>query len=80
MNKGRGRDEDYTKIDVEKLQILVEAAQKRYVSVAEGQLLYSLGRHSFAKLANDSGARRDIGGRVLVNVQVLNQYIEDMFG
>ena len=36
--------------------------------------------HSFDKLVKDSGARRDMEGRILVNVQVLNQYIEDMFG
>ncbi len=39
----------------------------------EGRLLYSLGRHSFEKIAKDSGARREAGGRVLVNV--LNKYV-----
>ena len=67
-------------LDVEKLRIVVEAAQKRYISIAEGRMLYSLGVHTFEKLAKDSGARRVIGGRVLVNVQVLNEYIEAMFG
>ena len=76
---GYERDEDYKGIDLEKLCIVVEAAQKRYISMAEGRMLYSLGRHSFDKLVKDSGARRDMGGRILVNVQVLNQYIEDMF-
>lgn len=46
----------------------------------EGRLLYSLGRHSFEKIAKDSGARRKVGGRVLVNVKVLNKFIEDVFG
>lgn len=76
---GYEREEDYKDIDVEMLRIVVEAAQKRYISMAEGRMLYSLGRHSFDKLVKDSGARRDMGGRILVNVQVLNQYIEDMF-
>ena len=67
-------------LDVEKLRIVVEAAQKRYISIAEGRMLYSLGVHTFEKLAKDSGARRVSGGRVLVNVQVLNEYIEAMFG
>jgi len=75
-----GREEDYKGIDVEKLRIIVEAAQKPYISMAEGRLLYSLGRHSFEKLAKDSGARREVGGRILVNVKVLNRFIEDMFG
>ena len=76
---GYERDEDYKGIDLEKLRIVVEAAQKRYISMAEGRMLYSLGRHSFDKLVKDSEARRDMGGRILVNVQVLDQYIEDMF-
>lgn len=75
-----GREEDYQGIDVERLRIIVEAAQKPYISMAEGRLLYSLGRHSFEKLEKDSGARREIGGRILVNVKVLNRFIEDMFG
>ena len=77
---GYEREEDYKDIDVEKLRIVVEAAQKRYISTAEGRMLYSLGVHTFEKLAKDSGARRVNGGRVLVNVQVLNEYIEAMFG
>ena len=77
---GYERDEDYKGIDLEKLRIVVEAAQKRYISMAEGRMLYPMGRHSFDKLVKDSGARRDMGGRVLVNVQVLNEYIESMFG
>lgn len=75
-----GREEDYQGIDVEKLRIIVEAAQKPYISMAEGILLYSLGRHSFEKLAKDSGDRREVGERILVNVKVLNKFIEDMFG
>ena len=47
---GYERDEDYKGIDLEKLRIVVEAAQKRYISMAEGRMLYSLGRHSFDKL------------------------------
>ena len=42
--------------------------------------MYSLGVHTFGKVAKGSGARRVVGGRVLVNVQVLNEYIEAMFG
>lgn len=41
--------------------------------------MYGLGRHTFEKLAKDSGARRRISGRVLVNTQKLDEYIEDMF-
>lgn len=39
---------------------------------------YLEGRHH-NYITYAQGARRDMGGRILVNVQVLNQYIEDMF-
>ena len=74
-----GRNEEFTRVDVEKLKLIVEAAQKPYISMQEGMLLYSVGRHTFEKLMVDSGARRKIGSRVIVNVKILNQYIEDMF-
>ena len=65
--------------NIEALRYLVEAAQKPYVSIDEGRLLYSMGAHSFADLAKDAKATRRIGHRVLVNVKVLNKYIETMF-
>lgn len=65
--------------DIEALRYLVEAAQKPYVSIDEGRLLYSMGIHAFADLAKDAKATRRIGRRVLVNVKVLNKYIETMF-
>ena len=58
---------------------VVEAAQKPYISIEEGRLLYSMGVHAFADLARDAKAVRKIGRRVLVNVKVLNKYIETMF-
>ncbi len=65
--------------NIETLRYLVEAAQKPYVSIDEGRLLYSMGIHSFADLAKEAKATRRIGRRVLVNVKVLNKYIETMF-
>lgn len=42
-------------------------------------MLYSLGLHLFSNIAKDAGAKRRIGSRILVNVEVLDKYIEDMF-
>lgn len=64
---------------IEALRYVVEAAQKPYISIEEGRLLYSMGVHAFADLARDAKAVRKIGRRVLVNVKVLNKYIETMF-
>lgn len=65
--------------DLEALEIMANAACKRYVGIKEGAMLYSLGLHLFSDLAKDAGAKRRIGRRILVNVEVLDKYIEDMF-
>lgn len=70
----------YESEDIKKLEFLVYAAQKRYVSVKEGMALYSISRGAFMDLATEAGAVRKISKRVLVNVQVMNDYIEKMYG
>ncbi len=65
--------------EIEALELLVKASQKPYVSYDEGMKLYSLGRNSFINIANEAGAVRKVRGRCLVNVKILNDYIETMF-
>lgn len=64
--------------DLEQIEIMAYASCKRYVGLKEGAMLYSLGLHSFSDLANAAGAKRRIGSRILVNVEVLDKYIEEM--
>ncbi len=69
-----------TQIDtIEKLEIVIGAAQRKYVTVKEGAALYGMGIHGFDKLAKDAGAKRKIGTKVLINTHKLDEYIEDMF-
>lgn len=70
----------YEQLDIKKLQIIVEAAQKPYISISEAACLYSLGMNTVTRLIKESGAERKIGKRVLVNVKVFNEYIETMYG
>ena len=65
--------------DLEALEIMANAACKRYVGIKEGAMLYSLGQHLFSEIAEDAGAKRRIGSRILINVAVLDKYIGDMF-
>ena len=44
--------------DLEALEIMANAACKRYVGIKEGAMLYSLGLHLFSDLAKDAGAKR----------------------
>ncbi|MCR5303285.1 MAG: hypothetical protein K6E33_01880 [Lachnospiraceae bacterium] len=70
----------YKRTPVESLDIKVNSGQKKYVRYKEGADLYSLGIHGFQRLAKEAGAVRKINGVCLVNVEVLNEYIEEMYG
>ena len=62
--------------NIEALRLLVEAAQKPYISVEEGRILYSMGTHAFADLAKDAKATRRIG-RSVVNGRVCPQSVRN---
>lgn len=64
---------------IEKLEIIIGAALRKYVTIDEGTALYGFGIHSFDKLAKDVGVRRKIGKKVLINTHKLDEYIEMMF-
>ena len=63
---------------IEKLEMVIGAAQRKYVTVKEGAALYGMGVHGFDKLAKDAGAKK-IGTKVLINTQKPDDYIETMF-
>lgn len=73
-------EQNYEGVNLEKLKIMVEAAQKKYITCKEGCLLYSLGRNTFVDLGARAGARRKIGAKVIYNVEKINEYIETMYG
>lgn len=70
------RKEDFS---IESLELMIKCSQKPYISYEEGATLYSVGRNTFIKMAQEAKAVRKIGGRAIVNVQKLNEYIEDMY-
>lgn len=49
---------------------------KKFVRYKDGAELYSLGIQNFMKLAKEAKAVRKIHGTVLVNVMVLDEYID----
>lgn len=65
---------------IEALKIKIENGQKQYIRYNEGAELYSMGLHTFRDLAIEAGATRKMQGVVLVNVRIINDYIETMFG
>lgn len=64
---------------IESLELMIKCSQKPYISYEEGTTLYSVGRNTFIKMAQEAKAVRKIGGRAIVNVQKINEYIEDMY-
>ena len=65
-------------MDMETLNTLTATGVKKYARYAEGAMLYSMGLHSFQALAKDANAVRKVKNVVLVNLDVVNEFIEAM--
>ena len=73
--------ENKEKIDMarkkyEDLEDLIKLGKKKYVRIAEGAELYSVGLHTFESWAKDAGATRKVKGVVLVNTEKIDRFIE----
>ena len=64
------------KKSLEEIQELVRGRGKKFVSIEEGALLYSLGRNTFRDMAEDAGAVYHVKRRVLINTEVFDEYLE----
>ena len=51
---------------------------KKFVRYSEGAELYSMGLHSFQKLAKEAKATYHVKGIVLVNTELIDAYMENM--
>ncbi len=49
---------------------------KKFVRIDEGAVLYSIGVNSFRKIAKDARATYHIGKNVLVNTEIVDDYLE----
>ena len=49
---------------------------KKFVSIEEGALLYSVGKNTFREMAKDANALYRIKRRVLVNIEKMDDYME----
>ena len=63
-------------IPKERLEKLVLSGGKKFVSYKEGAELLSLGLHGFEELAKDAKAIYKVKGRVLINIQLVYDYLE----
>lgn len=56
----------------------MRTGKKKFVRYEEGAKLYSMGLHTFQELAGDAGAIYRVKRIVLVNTELLDEYIENI--
>lgn len=55
----------------------IASGAKKFVKYDEGAKLYSMGEVAFRQLAKDAKATYHIKRTVLVNVEIINEYLEN---
>lgn len=61
---------------IENLGERIKTGGKKYVRIAEGAELFSVGEKTFSAWADDAHAKRHVKGVVLVNLEKLEAFIE----
>ena len=64
------------KKDIKKKEKMVRERRKKFVRYDEGAQLYSMGLHTFQNLAKDAGAIYRVKRVVLVNLDIIDEYLE----
>ena len=65
-----------TQMDMEELKKMVNGRVKKFVSLEEGAVIYSIGKNTFREMAKDARAIYRIKRRVLVNLELMDEYME----
>ena len=66
----------HKRAEVPELEKMLQYGRKKFVRYDEGAKLYSMGLHTFQNLAKDAGAVQRIKGIVLVNTELVDEYLE----
>ena len=62
--------------EIPDLEKMVRDKRKKFVRYEEGAKLYSMGIHTFQQLAKDAGAVYHVKRVVLVNLDIIDEYLE----
>lgn len=65
-----------TRKDLEKIKEDIKCGKKKFMRYQEGAELYSIGLHTFQNIAKDAGAVYKVKGVTLVNVEIVDEYLE----
>ena len=60
----------------EEVVLRMQFPEREYVSYREGALRYSLSQRKFFDLARDAKARVQYGGRILVSIKDVNEFLK----
>ena len=58
-------------------EMLARLGKKKFVRYDEGAALYSMGLHTFQALAKEAGAVYRINRVILVNTEIVDEYLEE---
>ena len=75
-SKSEGNDMPKKRKKIDNIDELVNSGKKKYVRIAEGAELYSVGKHTFESWVEEAKAARRIKGVVLVNTDKIDAFIE----
>lgn len=64
------------RVEVKDLSEKVKQGKKKFVRYKEGAELYSVGLHTIEQLAKDAKAVYHVKGIVLINMELIDEYLE----
>lgn len=67
----------YKRKEYENMESLFTNGKKKFVKYEEGAAMYSMGIHAFTELAKEAKAIYRIRRIVLVNTEIIDEYIEN---
>lgn len=67
----------YARKEVSNMEHLLSGGKKKFVRYEEGAAMFSLGVHTFEQIAKDAKAIYKIGRIVLVNTEIVEEYLEN---
>ncbi len=63
--------------EIPELEKMMQTGRKKFVRYEEGAKLYSLGLHTFQELAKDAKAIYHVKRVVLINTELIDEYLEN---
>lgn len=63
--------------EIPELEKMITTGRKKFVRYEEGAKIYSMGLHTFQELAKDAKAVYHVKRIVLVNTELIDEYLEN---